>query len=407
MESRLALRTLFAWFAVASFVACGGGGSGAVPGTGSSGAGSPSASTMATKEQSVAGSALAITGNSLDVDQFGTTGGAAVFAIQRAIATRNGQSPAAETGTCQNGVEVSQSRSGLGEFQETIEFFYDSACTEPRKLIVLDVTFSSTGGTATGTETIYDMSGNIVDYKTDDVTFTFASGSQKLAEISVQRTVAAAPSATPFAANGFTCIFGGSDPIDCGNAIVATINDLRIDPHIYATSSPTPSAAQTASPTPYEIGFSGSVVGTQTSPSPSASPDAQPFLGWNPQSTQLQLTIAGMGYIGATGSMTIAPAKAPLWTVNGGTQVTTLSGTATIGFGYAGMIGSANITLVDSADGLTITLTSIGRGGLSGTVTNSSDQTVATVRVDANGDGVIDYTSGATAQIRDWVILSS
>ena len=121
----------------------------------------------------------------------------------------------------------------------------------------------------------------------------------------------------------------------------------------------------------------------------------------------MQLTIAGTGYTGATQSMSISPATAPSWMVSGGSQVTTLSGTATIGFGGSGMISNANITLVDSSDGLTITLTSISRGGLSGTVTNSADQTVASVTVDANGDGTIDYTSGATAQIRDWVILST
>ena len=133
----------------------------------------------------------------------------------------------------------------------------------------------------------------------------------------------------------------------------------------------------------------------------------QPNFGWTPQSVELQLTIAGTGYTGATQSMTIAPATAPAWSITGGTQVTTLSGNATIAFGPSGMMSTGNITLVDSADGLTITLTTIAYGGLSGNVTNSSGQTVATVTVDANGDGTINYTSGATAQIRDWVILSS
>jgi hypothetical protein len=410
MESRLALRLVFAAVVLAAFVACGGGGGGTLPGTDSGSANS--GVTTAAKEQSVAGSALSMAGNSFDVDQFASTGGAALFAIRRAIATRDGELEPAQTATCQNGVEVSQSSSGPGSFQETIEFFYDAACTQPRKLIVLNVTFNSSGGTATGSETNYDTNDNVVDYKTDNVTFQFSANSKQLAEISVQRSIAASASAPPFASNGFSCIFVTANPIDCGNAIVATINDSALDPHIYATTSPTPStspsSSPTASPTPFEVGFSGTVVGTQVTPSPSSLPTAQPLSAWNPQGTQLQLSINGAGNIGPTGSMTIALAKPPNWSLTGGTQVTNLSGTATIGLGANGMFASnVNITLVDTADGLTVTLTSAGYGGLTGTVTNSSGQTVATVTVDANGDGQIAYTSGAVSQIRDWVILSS
>ncbi|HEX8805783.1 MAG TPA: hypothetical protein VF741_02495 [Candidatus Aquilonibacter sp.] len=312
-------------------------------------------------------------------------------------------------------MEFSQTSSGSGNYSQTIELFYDQACTQPRKLITLNITFGSGTGTFTGTEELWDTSGNVVDYKTDTGTFTFSG--QQVTQISVERTVAAAPSATPFAENGFTCVFNSGQAIDCGNGIVATINNPQLDPHIFQNLGPSPSpsaspASPTPSPTPYEIGFTGTVTGTQTTPSPSPSPSGMPTMspsdnGWNPQSFQLQVTVTGAGFTGAAQSMTIAPATAPAWTMTGGTQVTTLSGTATIGFGLGAMMSTANITLTDSADGLTITLSSIGRGGLSGNVTNSSGQTVATVTVDANGDGVINYTSGATAQIRDWVILSS
>jgi hypothetical protein len=423
MESNRPIRSFLALCAIAVVAACSGGGGGGstMPssgnGSGSSGSSAPSASTTAMKEQSVANSALSVSGNSLDVDQFGATGSVGIQAIQRALASRNGAVPATATPTCQNGVEFSQSSSGSGNYTQTIEFFYDSACTQPRKEITLNITFSSGTGTFTGTEELWDMSGNVVDYKTDTGTFTFSG--QQVTEVSVQRTVAAAPSATPFAENGFTCVFNSGQAIDCGDGIVATINNPQLDPHIYQNMGPSPSpsasasaaASPTPSPTPFEIGFAGTVTGTQSTPSPSPSASSMPTMspnnGWNPQPFQLQVTVNGTGYTGATQSMTIAPATAPAWTITGGTQVTTLSGTATIGFGPSAMMSTANITLTDSADGLTITLTSIGHGGLSGNVTNSSGATVATVTVDANGDGVINYTSGATAQIRDWVILSS
>jgi hypothetical protein len=418
MESKLALRLCFAAVFIASVAACGGGGGGggSMPGT-TSGGGAPALSTQA-KEQSVAGSALAVTGNSMDEDQFGGSGSAMTFALQRAFASRNGSeqtSPAPSSSpSCQNGVEYTQTSTGSNSFTVTVEFFYDSGCTQPRKLVTLNVSFSSSGGSANGTEELWDSSGNVVDYKTDSATFTFQSNSYQLASITVQRTVAAQPSATPFAEKGFTCLFGTGNPVDCGNGLVATINS-QFGPHIYATMTPAPgssampsaSASPTASPTPYEIGFTGTVTGTQVSPSPSASPSGGQGWGWNPQGAQLQLSIAGTGYMGATQSMTIASGTAPAWSITGGTQIATLTGTANLGFGPSGMFSNVNVTLNDTADGLTITLTSSQGRELTGSVTNSSGQTVATVSVDVNGDGVIDYTTGATAQIRDWVILSS
>ena len=181
-----------------------------------------------------------------------------------------------------------------------------------------------------------------------------------------------------------------------------------------------PSASPTASPTPFEVGFNGTLTGTLATPSPapsaSASPSAAPSTSpaaipmdggaWNQGAQQLQLTIAGNGYLGAVGSMSIAPGTPPAWTLTGGTQVSTLTGSGTLVLGDDDSIGHANVTLTDAQNGYTITLTSQGDHHLSGTVTNSSGQTLATIQVDDAGNGVIDYTSGATGRIRDWVVLS-
>lgn len=428
MEGSRPIRLFLAVLTVAAFAACGGGGGSSggsmIPGnTGSSGTGGSSAVSSAVRQQSAANSALAVAGNSVAVDQFGSTGSAMTFAIQRAIAMRTAQATPSPSGTtqCNNGVEFSGSNSSSGTYQETIEFFYDQQCTQPRKLITLNITFSNGSGTANGTEELWDTSDNVVAYNTDSATFTTGSNNQ-LSSITVERTAAAAPSAQPFSENGFSCVYTQGTPVDCGNATVATINNKQLDPKIYATMTPAPgtspsaspsaSASPTASPTPFEIGFAGTVVGTLATPSPSPSPSASPSgWGWYPQPEQLQLTVAGNGYTGAVQSMSIAsPAPQvtpPAWTITGGTQAVTLSGTATLGFGASGLFNNANIVLTDSADGLTITFTSANHGGLQGTVANASGQTVATVTVDANGDGVIDYTSGMTAQIRDWIVLSS
>ena len=229
------------------------------------------------------------------------------------------------------------------------------------------------------------------------------------------------PSATPFAENGFTCNFGGANAVNCGDANVATVDAPKIDPSDDdgegESASPSPSASASpspspsASPTPFEVGFNGTLVGQLSTPTPAPSPSASASAiamdgGWNQGAQQLQLTITGAGYLGGVGSMTIAPGTPPAWTLNGGTQVSALTGTGTMMIGDDDSIGNANITLTDTQNGYTITLTSHGDHHLSGTVTDSSGQTLATIHVDDAGNGIINYTSGAVGRIRDWVVLS-
>ncbi len=460
MEIAHPFRSLAALLAISSLVACGGGGGGgssAVPSAPSGGGPTSSAPAAVTSGHSTASSALNVAGSSLNVNQFGSVNGAVVFALRRAIAAHVAQQRAhaqsasptpmptgSPTPVCSNGVEFTQNSTGAGAQSETIEFFYDQACTQPRKLIVMNVTFTATGGTSQGTETLYDRTGAIVDYKSDNLSFTTDPTSNALTQISIEQTVAAAPSAPPFSQNGFTCIFGNSNAINCGDANVATVDAPKVDPNDDggqdggspapspsasaspdASASPSASPSPTASPTPFEVGFAGTLVGTQTTPSPapsaspstnpSASPSASPGPGvasapqdhgWHGGTTQLQLQIAGTGYLGAVASMSIAQGTPPAWLVNGGTQVSTLSGTAAIALGDDDSMGTANITLTDAQSGNVITLTSNGDHELSGTVKNSSGQTLATIQVDDSGNGTILYTSGAAGGIRDWVVLN-
>ncbi len=465
MELAHPFRSLTAAIAVLSLVACGGGGGGSsvVPSSGGpSSGGTTSAPTSVTRGTSTASSALNVAGSTLNVNQFGSASGAVVFSLRRAIAAHvrmrelgaqgsPSPSPSASPTTaptatpgpvCQNGVEYSQTGTGTGTMTETIEFFYDQQCTQPRKLIVMTVTFTATGGSSQGTETLYDQTGAIVDYKNDSMTFTTDPTTNALTELSIEQTVAASPSAPPFSQNGFTCLFGSANALNCGEAHVATIAAPQIDPNDdggensaspspspSASASPTasasPSAAPSASPTPFEVGFDGTLTGVAASPSPSptAAPSASPSTApssspspgpglapmdsnWHSGTTQIQLTIAGNGYLGAVGSMSIAAGTPPAWTLTGGTQVSTLSGTATIGIGDDDSIGNANMTLTDQTNGNVITLTSNGDHHLSGTVTNSSGQTIATIQVDDSGNGEIQYSSGAAGRIRDWVVLN-
>jgi hypothetical protein len=430
------VRLMLVLFAATAVAACGGGGGGSsnpVPTVGSGGtqptptptAGPTTAAQSAVAQsRNVANSALNLAGTSLDINQFNPGGnGAGIFALRRAIAWHRddgGAGPAPSPSgspACDNGVEFTQTPAS-GGVTETIEYFYDDACTQPRKLDTLSITFTTNGGSSTGSETLWDDNGNIVDYKTVSASFTL-DGSGNLASVSVEKTAAVSPSAAPFKQTGFTCLYGTGDPVDCGNAAVATIAAPKIDPNDddgddptpAPSGSPAPSASPAASPTPFEVGFAGTVLGTLVTPSPSSSPtpvpSASPDLAadWKGHDAQLQLTISGTGYAGATGSMTIAPATAPAWSISGGTQVSTLSGTLALGCHADDSLGTSSLTLTDSADGYTIALTSNGNHRLSGNVTNASNQTIATVNVDDSGNGVINYTTGATGKIRDWVVL--
>lgn len=363
--------------------ACGGGGTSSTPGMSGGGATNSSAASVAS-QRNVAGSALASVGDDVDFDEWGPSGGISTLALQDAVSVQDVHTQSA-SGTCQNGVEFSQSSTGSGQVTQTIEIFFDPSCTEPFKLITQTITFSSSGGSIQGSEEVWDQAGAVVAYKTFSLAFTLSNG--HATSIVAQKSVAPAPSASPLLQVGESCVFGTSNPIDCGAGNVLTISQ------------------PTASPSPLDesIGFTGTATGTfvTPSPSPSASPPS-----WG-QPNELQIQLDGTGYTGAIGALTLASATLPAWTISGGTQVLTLTGTVTLGFGGPQWGGGAmsSISLDESALGLTVTLTSSKGGKLTGDVTNSSGTVVATITLDYSGTGTITYSNGTTAQVVDWIIL--
>ena len=72
-----------------------------------------------------------------------------------------------------------------------------------------------------------------------------------------------------------------------------------------------------------------------------------------------------------------------------------------------GAMTSLDLTLNDTADGLTVAITSAGFGKLSGAVTETATaQAVATMILDFSGTGTITYASGEVDQVRDWIIVT-
>jgi hypothetical protein len=414
-----------------------------------------------TKQRSLATAALSVAGSSIELDQFGSQDGllSQLLNFGHNVA-RTHRSKPRDTGTpqCNNGVEYSWSNSN-GQVDQTIEFFYDSACTQPENLITLNATFSSAGGNATGTQETWDTNGVVIGYQTYTATFTPGIDGG-IGQINVLKTSAAAPSASPSSQSGFTCLFNTGNAVDCGSGTVVSI--------------------PLASPSPEEVGFEQTVVGTFVTPSPSPSTSASPAPspttstspepsegpnwghggggghggppggGWQGGPSGLQLQINGIGYSGALGALTLAAGTPPAWTITGGTQNATLTGTAFIGFGGfnhghgggwhddrrthdhggggnggggggnggggggsspggpgPGSMTSIDLTLNDTADGLTVTITSAGFGKLSGAVTQTATgQAVATMSLDFSGTGTITYTSGEVDQVKDWIIVT-
>lgn len=384
--------------AILTLAACsGGGGSVSSPGTGTA------LTESIDTQRSVGGSTLSAAGSAVDYNQLSGPQSAAVLGVQdattiAAAAPANGPmipgpTPPLGNGTCFNGVEFTYSSTST-TITEKIEFFYDAACTEPYRLENLTVTPPPHGaagsGSSSGTVQVWSQAGASVDYQTFSQTF-MVNANGLVTEISQMRTDAMSSSSPPTSQYGETCLVGplATEAIDCGtgNALTDTTANEALG-FVQTTTgqfllTPVPSPAPTAVP----VATAGA-----------------PIYRGNP--SLLSLTINGTGYTGAIGSLTLSAGTAPAWKISGGTKVVTLTGTASIGFGFSTVMSSVNLTLVDSADGLTATLTSAHGPGLTGTVTNTaSGATVATIAVDLSGTGTIKYSDGSTEKVQDWIII--
>jgi hypothetical protein len=461
-------RLLFSLISAAFILsACSGGGSASSPGFQSSprASAAPTAGTQSIDTQrSLSGSVLAVAGSSVDYNQLSGPQSPTVLSLQdattlAAAAPANGPMIPGPTppiivngnGTCYNGVEFTYSSTSTS-ITETIEFFYDLACTQPYRLENLTITPPLHGGAGTGgssgTIQVWSQSGASVDYQTFSQTFTVNAGGL-VTQISQTRTDAASSSSPPTSQYGETCLVGAltplaAMPIDCGtgNALTDTTASEALgfvqtttgqfilapppSPAPLPLPAPLPSPLPTVVPVVYNgvaaapgssgstgssgggssgsgTAYCGATVSSNGAVTSVAVPATPIYCG---SLSSLSLTVNGTGYTGAIGSLALSPGTAPAWTIGGGTKVVTLSGTATIGFGFSSVMSSVNLTLVDSADGLTVTLTSAHGPGLTGTVTNtSSGAVVATIVVDLSGTGMITYSNGSTEQVRDWIIV--
>jgi len=388
--------------AVFVLTACGGGGGdSSAPGPSATGNGSGTTGTQSIDTQrALSSSALSVAGSSVDVNQLAAPQSATLLGIQDATAFAVTAATAGPlvpipgpsgNGACNNGVEFTYS-SANGTITERIEFFYDAPCSKPYRLQTLTIAPPPHGaagtGTSTGTTQVWDQSGNSVSYQTFTQTFTVGPNGM-VTQISQLTTKSASPTSPPTAQIGSTCSVGpaATTAIDCGTGNTLT----------NASANEMLGFVETT--------FGSFAAGSPPSPSPAAATGAAGSPAYRGAPSALTLSINGTGYTGALGALTLSTATAPAWKITGGTKAVTLTGNATIGFGFSSVISSADLTLVDIADGLTATLTTSHGPGLTGAVTNAAGATVATIAVDLSGTGKITYSNGTVDRVQDWVIL--
>ncbi len=295
------------------------------------------------QQRSLATAALSVAVASIELDQVGSQNSLLSNLLHfghNVARTRKVKQTIDTAPPCKNGVEYSWSSSGAGQVDQTIEFFYDSACTEPYNLITLDATFTSAGGSATGTQETWDQTGAIVGYQTYSATFTPGLNGG-IGEIVVQKTSAPAPSASPFSQSGFTCLFNTGNAVDCGSGNVTNValasptrEEVGFEQTVvgqFVTPSPNPSASASpepsGSPSAEPSGSPSAEPSESASPAPSGSPGdgddhrgGPPGGGWQGGPSGLQLQINGIGYAGARGALTLAAGTHPAWTLTGGPQ---------------------------------------------------------------------------------------
>src|ERR1700722_889257 len=144
--------------AMLAIAACSGGGGGGrrspSTATATAAASGQLATTAVAKQHIAAGSALQAASASIDINQFGAADGALISAINEARTAAAGNSSSSGVTSCNHGAEFAFSSTGSDSAVVTIDYFYDPQCSVQYKTLVLDVTFSGTGGAATGAEQV-------------------------------------------------------------------------------------------------------------------------------------------------------------------------------------------------------------------------------------------------------------
>ncbi|MGZ3510474.1 MAG: hypothetical protein ACXVAC_19140 [Vulcanimicrobiaceae bacterium] len=366
--------------------ACGGGGGGgsSSPGTPPVNNPQPQAKVQTVAVQrALANQALGVTLDTQQAYNFGGGGSTSTFSIVRKsidalsrkvaaeyrpgmrVAMSGAVRPSVVFPPCSNGVEAVQTQVGSAEIQEYERIFYDTACSQLHQDIFIDaIATSATAAMATGTDSQYTTTGTVFAYNTLQLSITgIGTGT---GTFSVVVTDAASASAAELGRLGVACNVG-TGALGCGFGALVHDGTASQDDGMTVNIS----ASATTSSTGTTVPINGN----------------------------------GGAYFGPLNGMTLSQGTFPAWTLNGGSQVDSASFSGQLSYNTLGYLSGGTLTVSDSADDGTATITASG-SSISGAVKQTSTgQTVATFTVDQNGNGTISYNSGATAQISDWQVI--
>jgi hypothetical protein len=276
-----------------------------------------------------------------------------------------------QTPTCTNRHEVIVTQLSQTETQYEIKYFYDRACTELGKDVVADVTLASQSSeTIARTAKWYNLSGTELANRASNFSITGSPGN-----FAAVLTSAFYVGTSDQPVNQF----GGQFNIAAQNADTYTVAGDHAD--IYNDVAPKVDAS---------FGVSAALQNVTASVDDSGDVT---FSG------SRSITLAESSLYGLTMPNT------PPFSVGGGSVIGSGTSSGSVEFDANGDLIGVNLT-VNTVKGFTVVMTSSGSPvTVDGTVTNPSDQQVATFTVDQFGDGVITYANGAQGLIIDWHIV--
>ncbi len=239
----------------------------------------------------------------------------------------------------------------------TVSVYYDAACNNIESTLVWEASEpSSTELSGPATLTEYSTTGAVTE--TANATIVFYVNSQdQVTGISILESSISA-NGVSLGQAGVACNTPSVTAFSCGVAAVANV----------AASSLEDGA---------NVSLSGSQTGSQTT-------------------VNMQVS----AYQGGLNALSVAVATFPDWTITPASDLLN-----TLAISGSGSPTSVTLTLTDSANDATLSMTGSVGGTITGTLTNNATgATVATFTVNAQGSGTVTYSNGSTASIVDYLV---
>jgi len=361
MQIRPVARYASALLSCAFLAACGGGGGGSTPTpitTPGPGSNLPTRSVVRSDAQ-----AILTAGKVLGTGGYAAGGPPlAAMAVARHIesARRSPQAVQCSSGGISGvgSVSFSSSTDAQGNQTQVYGDYYDANCQQAERIatLVFPPGSSLSSGSITGTTTEYDRTATVIGYATFQSSYTPTT-------LTLQTADAKTVGGAVVGHSGATCIASSNSPTEtCGLASFATVGGT--------TTGLTESITETFTST-------GQITGT------------------------IAAQLAATTFTGA-GLTLVPPSSGTAWGLSGGTQLDSTTGT-----GNATVNGSITTSATYSFNDATAGITASGSiSGTSLTVTLvQGSTTLATVTIDADGNGSVTYADSSKETVAGFTIF--